>query len=95
MKWKKNRCLYLTLMIGFGFFYSCEKETIKPIKVETASFSKDIVPIFTKNCIGIFMSDSYLTHTHVENTKGHTKHLIDLNFLQEKFPKITHERVMF
>jgi len=52
MKWKKNRCLYLTLMIGFGFFYSCEKETIKPIKVETVSFKADIVPIFTNKCAG-------------------------------------------
>jgi hypothetical protein len=51
MKWKKNRYLYLTLIFAFSFFYSCEKETIKPIKVETVSFKNDIIPIFTSKCV--------------------------------------------
>lgn len=51
MKWKKHRYLYLTLIIAFILPYSCEKETIIPIKVETVSFKNDIVPIFTSKCI--------------------------------------------
>lgn len=52
MKWKKNRYLYLTLFIAFILPYSCEKETIIPIKVETVSFKNDIMPIFTNKCVG-------------------------------------------
>jgi hypothetical protein len=48
MKWIKNRYLQLTFMAALSLLYSCEKESIKPIKVETASFSKDIQPIFSK-----------------------------------------------
>ena len=51
MKWKKNKYLCLTLVFAFGFFYSCEKETIKPIKVVTVSFKSDILPIFSGKCI--------------------------------------------
>jgi len=51
MKWKTNKFLYLPLLFALGFLYSCEKETIKPIKVLTVSYSKDIQPIFTNKCI--------------------------------------------
>jgi len=51
MEWKKNRYLYFTLIATFSIIYSCEKEMIKPIKVETASFKKDIEPIFANKCV--------------------------------------------
>jgi hypothetical protein len=50
MKWKMHKFLYLPLLFAFGFIISCEKETIKPIKVLTATFSKDIQPIFDSKC---------------------------------------------
>jgi hypothetical protein len=52
MKWKKSRYLCLTLITSIGLFYACEKVALEPVKVTSASFSKDIQPIFTKNCIG-------------------------------------------
>lgn len=51
MEWKKSNYLYFTLLAFCVFIYSCEKETIKPIKVESATFSKDVQPIFTSKCI--------------------------------------------
>jgi hypothetical protein len=52
MKWKKNKYLHLTLIVAFILPYSCEKETIQPVKVETVSFKKDIAPIFSNKCAG-------------------------------------------
>jgi len=31
---------------------SCEKVTLEPVDVGEVSFSKDLIPIFTKNCAG-------------------------------------------
>lgn len=52
MKWKKSRYLYVSLIIALGVLYSCEKTTLQPVQISTVSFSKDIQPIFTSNCIG-------------------------------------------
>ena len=51
MKWKTSRYLYLSLLVALGFLYSCEKATLQPVQISTVSFSKDIQPIFTSNCI--------------------------------------------
>ena len=50
MKWKKNRYLCLTLLTTISIIYACEKETIKPIKIETVSYKTDIAPIFANKC---------------------------------------------
>ena len=42
---------------------------------------------------GIFTSDLFTIHIHVEKKKEHTEHWIDLNYLQGKFQKITPQKV--
>lgn len=51
MKWRKNNYLYFTLLALGIILFACEKETIKPIKVEAATFLADIQPIFTSKCV--------------------------------------------
>jgi hypothetical protein len=51
MKWDNKKYLYLTLMFAIVVFYSCEKVALEPVKIGNVTFSQDIKPIFSNNCI--------------------------------------------